>query len=148
MYGKPSNSGNRQAKFEAFLDAQQAKQQARWFRDVPAILDGLTKVIQDLKFNLSEKPNFAAKSLPKLREYYKIAMDAQNGKRDYEAYRDSGEAIGNMVSQINSWFRTSRVAVGVKSYTDPAYTGKAQIAERFELVVGDNFDITVNRGWQ
>jgi hypothetical protein len=146
MYGK--TTANRQAKFEAFLDAQQAKQQARWFRDLPALLDGLTKVIQDLKFNLSEKPNFAEKSLPKLREYYKIAMNAQNGKRDYQAYRDSGEAIGNMVSQINSWFRTSRIAVGVKSYTDPHYTGKAQIAERFELVVGDNFDITINRGWQ
>lgn len=136
---------SKQARYEAFLDAQQATMQARWFRDVPAILEGLTKVIQDLKVILAEKPNFANKSLPKLREYYKTVMDAQNGKRDYEAYRDSGEAISNMASQINSWFRTSRVAVGIKTHPDRSYYGKTQLADRFELLVSDNFDVTVNQ---
>lgn len=136
---------NKQARYEAFLDAQQAKEQARWFRDVPAILDGLTKVIQDLKFNLTEQPNFAGKSLPKLREMYKVVMDVQNGSRDYDAYRASREAIGNMASQINSWFRTSQIAVGVKIHQDYSNYGKAQIAERFELLVSNSFEVTTNK---
>lgn len=139
---------SKQARFEAFLNAQQTRQQARWFRDVPAILFNLTTVIQDLKGIVGAHPNFEAKSLPKLRELYKTAMTAQNGNLDYTAYCDSRKAIGDMVSQINSWFRDSKVAVGVIAHMDPSYTGKARIAERFELVVGDSFDVSCNRGWQ
>lgn len=136
---------SKQARYEAFIDAQQAKQQARWFRDVPAILQGLTKVIQELKTTLAEKANYEAKSLPKLREYYKVVMDAQNGKHDYDAYLASKEAISGMVSQINSWFRSSNVAVGIKTHTDYSCYGHAQIAERFELLVSNSFDVTTNR---
>jgi hypothetical protein len=139
---------SKQARFEAFLNAQQTRQQARWFRDVPAILSGLTTVIQDLKVPLAAHFNFEAKSLPKLRELYKTVLTAQNGNLDYTTYCDSRKAIGDIVSQINSWFRTSRIAVGVIAHMDPSYTGKARIAERFELVVGDSFGITCNRGWQ
>jgi hypothetical protein len=136
---------SKQAHYEAFLDAQQAKHQARWFRDVHAILDGLSKVIQDLKINLAEKPNFDGKSLPKLRELYKAAMTAQNGERDYTAYRASCQSVNDMMHQINSWFRTSRVAVGVMTHTDHSNYGKMQIADRFELLVSDSFDVTVNQ---
>lgn len=136
---------SKQARYEAFLDAQQSRHQARWFRDAPTILDGLTAVIQDLKTTLADKPNFAEKSLPKLRELYKAAMNAQNGTRDYTAYRASCQAISDMLSQINSWFRTSRVAVGVMTHMDLSCYGKARIADRFELLVSDSFDVTVNR---
>jgi hypothetical protein len=136
---------SKQACYESFLDAQQDKQQTRWFRDVPAILQGLTKVIQELKTILAEKANYEAKSLPKLREYYKVVMDAQNGKHDYAAYLASKEAISSMTSQINSWFRSSNVAVGIKAHTDHAYYGHAQIAEKFELLVSNSFEVTTNR---
>lgn len=138
---------SKQARYEASLDAQQVKQQTRWFRDATIILEGLTKVIQDLKMKLSDCHNFEAKTLPKLRDYYKIVITAQNSKHDYNAYRDSGEAIGNMISCINSWYRRSKVAVGIKAHADYTNYGNAQIADWFELLVSDDFDVTRNRGF-
>lgn len=53
-----------------------------------------------------------------------------------------------MISQVNSWFRSSRVAVGLKQEMDPRYTGKAMIAAKYDLAISDDFNVTCNRGWQ
>lgn len=133
-------SYSKRGSYEAFLDAQQHKKQARWFRDVPSIMQGLTKVIQDLKFNLSEYPNYENKTLPELRKQYAIAMT--KGEMDYSQFNKSQEAIANMISKINGWYRRTNIAVGIQVVMDNAHYGRAKIPERYELVVSDKFDIS------
>lgn len=153
MYGKPKTPANRQAKFEAFLDAQERKQRAVWFSCLPGVLDELARAVnlaKDALISDEEKAtNFEQRTAAKLRPMYReLQQIIATPKQEYDEERRSRELVGNMVSQINSWFRSSRVACGVKTEMDPRYTGKAVIAAKYELAISDNFDVTCNRGWQ
>lgn len=153
MYGKPSTPIDRQAKFEAFLDAQILKHRAVWFACLPSVLDELTSAIQQAKAALgsdeTKSANFEARTLAKLRPMYaEIKQILKQPGFGHEEELRTRELIGNMISQVNSWFRSSRVAVGLKQEMDPRYTGKAAIAAKYELVISNDFNVTCNRGWQ
>lgn len=153
MYGKPSTPINRQAKFEAFLDAQERKQRAVWFSCLPSILDEMARAINLAKDALvsdeEKSTNFEQRTAVKLRPMYReLQQIIATPKQGYDEESRSRELIGNMISQVNSWFRSSRVAVGLKQEMDPRYTGKAAIAAKYELAISDDFNVTCNRGWQ
>lgn len=150
MYSRPQN---RQAKFEAFMDAQIKRQRTVWFSCLPAMLDELTRAINEAKAALAsdeeKSANFEARTLTKLRPMYgEIKQILKGTDRGYNEELRTRELIGNMISQINSWFRSSKVACGVKTEMDPRYTGRGAIAAKYELAISDSFEVTVNRGWQ
>ena len=148
-----SKPQNRQEKYEALLNGQDACQRVVWFSDLPTVMKDLIKAINQTKSSLSEKVDllskFEEKSLPKLRSMYReLRTLSETPKHDRDAEVRSRELVGNMVSQINSWFRSSKVAVGVQVELDNQYYGKAVIAKSYTLVVSDDFNITLNRGWK
>jgi hypothetical protein len=131
-----------QENFEKFLDAQQKKEEARWFRDLPGILIELTETIKTLKTILSEKDSdlyekFERNTLPKLRENYKIARDA---KHDYDGCRASQEAIKEIMLKFNGWYRRSNICIGIKVFMGYRYTGKAMIVDHWSLIVSNDFN--------
>lgn len=143
---------NRQAKFEAFMEAQIVKQRKAWFSCLPAMLGDLTLAINKAKTALAsdeeKSANFESRSLTKLRAMYSETKQILKGTElGYDEELRTRELIGNMISQVNSWFRSSRVACGVKTEMDPRYTGKAAIAAKYELAISDDFNVTCNRGW-
>lgn len=154
MYGKPSTSRNRQASYEAFLDSQDRKQRAVWFSCLSStVLSELARAINQAKAALSSDEDKAAKfeanTLSKLRPMYaEISKILAKTDRGYDEERRSRELVGNMISQINSWFRSSKVAVGLKQEMDPRYYGNAALAAKYELVISDDFNVTCNRGWR
>jgi len=150
MYNRP----DRQAKFESFMDAQIVKQRKVWFDCLPSVMIEMARAINLVKESLIEAggmekmTNFETRTLTKLRPMYaEISKIRTSPPFDYDAERRSRELVGSMISQINGWFRSSKIAVGLKQEMDPRYTGKAAIAAKYELLISNNFDVTVNRGW-
>ena len=69
MYRNAKPAFNKQAKYEAFLDNQDARQRVVWFSHLPSIMEELIKAINQTKASLSEKVDslskFEERSLPK-----------------------------------------------------------------------------------
>lgn len=140
---------HKQAKFEAFINAQQKRHQEVWFQFLPDILRTLADAVVQTKTALASNEDLYAKfeegSLVTLRHMYGEIKELMRAEHTYDNHKRSQQIVGDMISQINSWFRSSKVAVGIKETINPKYTGKAAIAERFEVVISDNFAVTNNR---
>lgn len=147
MYNRP----NRQAKFEAFIDSQQAREQANWFRSLEdQILPNLVIAINQAKAALDgtdKADGFEQRTATKLRESYKElrVIIRDRARRDYNTYLDSRRLVEGMVSQINSWFRSTKVACGIKGEIDGRCYGKAAIYAKFDLLISDSFEVTANQ---
>lgn len=155
---------NRQAKFEAFLDAQILKQRKNWFASLPKIMIDMVDAINSIKVALKDQParnfdeselirfrfeKFESNTLSKLRPMYVgIKQILSKPNNDHADEKRTRELVGNMISQLNSWFRSSKIAVGLKQEMDPRYTGKASIAAKYELLISDDFNVTCNHAWQ
>jgi len=142
-------SGNRQEKFENFLDNQQAREQAIWFRDLPSVLAEVVNTIKEVQARLAgteKAEKFELNSATKLRSTYKNVVMIINGKeRNYQEFVDSKQAISTMISQINAWFRSTKLACGMKITRNPKFYGKASIPEKFEIITSDDFIISGNQ---
>jgi len=140
---------NRQAQFESFLAAQQKRHQEVWFKFLPSILRSLADAIVKTKSSVYKNNDlmlkFEDRSLVVFRQMYGEIKKLAEGEHSYDNYKRSQQLVGDMISQINSWYRTSKVAVGIKETLNPKYTGKAAIAERYDVMISDNFDVTLNR---
>lgn len=140
---------NRQAQFESFLAAQQKRHQEVWFKFLPSILRSLADAVVQTKSSVYKNNDlihrFEGRSLIVLRQLYGEIKELASGEHSYDNYKRSQQLVSDMISQINSWYRTTKVAVGIKETLNPKYTGKAAIAERFDVMISDNFDVTLNR---
>lgn len=140
---------DRQAKFERFLNSQQAREQANWFRCVPQIMTDLVQAIKMAQAALegTEKAaKFEANSAGKLRSMYRQVRAIQEGSaRGYDEFTESQRIINDMISQVNSWFRSTKVACGLKATRDAKYYGKASLVEQFDLIISDDFNVTCNQ---
>ena len=140
---------NRQAKFERFLDSQQAREQANWFRCLPQVMTDLVlaiKMSQAALEGTDKAEKFEQNSAGKLRSMYKQVRVIQEGSaRGYDEFTESQRIVKDMISQVNSWFRSTKVACGLKATRDAKFYGKASIVEKYELIISDDFKATANQ---
>ena len=148
-----NSTHNHQAKYEVFLDDQMKKQRAVWFSCLPEIMDELTRAINLTNESLYKGggmikvAKFEDRTLTKLRQMLvKLKKIMDSSERGYDQEIASRRLIGDMISQINSWYCSSKVACGIKESMNPYYTGEAVIAEKYNLLIRDDFNVTCNRG--
>lgn len=138
----------KQANFESFINAQQKRHQEVWFKFLPDILQSLAAAVVQTKTALASNDEqyarFESNTLIRLRNIYSEIKKLAAAEHTYENYKDSQKLIREMIYQINMWFRSSKVAVGIKETINPKYVGSAAIAEKFEIIIGNNFHVTSN----
>jgi hypothetical protein len=135
--------------FSNFVDEiDQSRHQARWFRDLPQILTDLGSAVHAVRGSLAPEKlqRFEDRTVATLRETWKAARQISSGEnKGYDEFLRSQELVKSMISAINGWFRSSRIAVGVEVTMDHSCNGRAKIPMAFKIITGDTFDITNNR---
>lgn len=133
------------------MDQQNTKMYQRWFRDVPMLLTNLVQAIEQMKdvaqtFDNPQKVERFENTLIKLRNNYKTIKSCLNSdKNSFDRFTESQNIIRDMCSLINSWFRSTNIAVGINVEWDHRYTGNALIPLQYTLLISNSFDVTCNR---
>lgn len=129
--------------YESFLDDQITRQRAVWFRDLPVMLADLTQAIQMVSVimesaTLEKQARFEA-TLAKLRAHYRQIKSCIQNSHSHDSEQDSRKSVDQMITLIRQWYRTTRVAVDLKTEMNSKYRGKAAVAKSYSIEVSDKF---------
>lgn len=124
---------NKQAKFEMFLEAQERKEQANLKRDLQNdIMPALVRHIKEFG-QIIDHPNWEGKTLPRLREGYKV-LQAFCDNGDPSRFKVD-ETLQDMLFWLNGWNRSTGKKFEFKRESDPCYHGEASLTKRFYLEI-------------
>lgn len=140
---------NKQSKFKFFLDTQANKESFNWKMNLDANLNFLANTINEIKKVLAEKNpelliKFNEKSIPFLKEKWKRIFELKNQftidfSEGQSIYREQKELIKYMMSNINSWYRTTNICIFMEVEYYSKYYGHARLINKFSIKTSNNF---------